>query len=163
MTVAWSANTDLFLKELRAGYDWQILPLFFFRLHGLPAEMPALTIRKDIAEADRWKDSQDITIGTNAIEVKSRNEEFTSSDSFPYPTAIVDTVSGYDAKQQKPLAYVFVSRPTGAMLCVRGTSSYRWTKTKKRDKVRNISDEFYVCPKSELRSMSALIRTLKFG
>lgn len=161
MTVAWSANTDLFLRELRAGHSWQYLPLTFFRLHGLPAEMPDLSVRKDISEAEHWKDSQDITIGEHAIEVKSRNEAFTSPESFPYATVIVDTISGWDQKVKKPLSYVMVSRPTGAMLCLRGTSNEDWTTEQKYDSVRNIRDDFYVAPKGKLRTMNALIEMLK--
>ncbi len=159
--VPWSQNDDLFKSELLKGHNWQSFPALFFQLHGLKTEVPALTIREHISEADRWKNSFDIIVEDIPFENKSREEEFTCNVDFPYPTIIVDTVKGYDAKEIKPFGYIMVSRPTGCLLWLPSSRSDRWTKEIKFDNVRHIKDEFYVCDTKYLQSISTLLNKLK--
>lgn len=158
----WAQNDTLFKKELEIGHAWQDLPATFFRLHGFSAEVTELKFRESISEASKWLDSADLIINNFFIlEVKSRNETFTSPQSFPYQTALVDTVAGYDGKSEKPLAYIMISRPTGAMLCLRSGSSQKWTKQKKFDNVRKIECEFYLCDKKMLQPLDVLVNYIK--
>lgn len=157
----WKDNDELFIKELKAGHQWQNLPALFFKLHGLEVEIPELTIRTSIKEAGKWKDAPDLIVNGHIIEVKSRNEIFTSPDSFPYETAFVDTVSGYDSKKVKPLAYVFISRPTGAMLVLKTNSAKGLTVESKFDHVRKIQENFYVCKRKHLQNINLLVSFIK--
>jgi hypothetical protein len=157
----WQNNDELFFKELKQGYYWQHLPLTFFELHGLEVQMPELKFRASIKEAEKWKNSSDLIVNGFIIEVKSRNESFTSPESFPYETILVDTVSGYDAKDVKPLAYIMISRPTGAMLTLRSTSSKGWQKESKFDNIRKITDDFYLCKKKRLQTLDVLVSYIK--
>lgn len=158
---SWKNNDQLFMKELREGYQWQNLPAVFFRLQGLEVEIPELKIRSSIKEAYKWSDTPDLIVNGSIIEVKSRNETFTSGSSFPYETVFIDTVSGYDAKKIKPLAYVMISRPTGAMVVLKTLSSKGWNIESKFDHTRKIRENFYVCRRRHLQSPDVLVSYLK--
>lgn len=157
----WSENDELFFRELRVGHEWQRLPAVFFALHNFSIEMPALSIRESIDQASTWKDQVDLVVEGHPIEIKSRNESFTSPESFPYETIIVDTVSGYDAKLVKPLAYIMISRPTGAMLTLRATTPKGWSKAYRFDHVRRIHDEFYLCDRDKIQTLDCLVKFLR--
>jgi len=95
------------------------------------------------------------------IEVKSRNESFISGNTYPYETVFVDTVSGYNAKETKPLAYIIISRPTGAMVVLKTLSSKGWNIESKFDHVRKIKEDFYVCKPKHLQTLDVLISYIK--
>lgn len=78
------------------------------------------------------------------LEVKSRNIEFTELKDFPWGNIIVDTVSGYEAKLQKPYAYVMVSAQTKAMFGLLTSTKDKWTIKQLHDKYRGHDDNFYV-------------------
>ena len=158
---SWSENDDLFLSELKSGFDWQSLPALFFKLHGLNVEMPSLRVRSSIKEAHNWLDETDLIVNGHSIEIKSRNENFTTPRSFPYPTIFVDTVSGYNAKKKKPTAYIMISRPTGSMLCIRADNSSGWTTERRFDRVREIWDDFYLAPKERLQALDTLLKFIR--
>lgn len=158
---SWSENDDLFFSQLREGFEWQKLAKLFFELHGLRVEMPELTIRDSIENAGAYISSKDLIVNGETIETKSRNESFTYPLSFPYKTLLVDTVSGFDGKKTKPLAYVFISRPTGSMICLMSETSNQWQKEKKFDRVRKITDEFYVADRKLCTCLDELIEVLR--
>lgn len=89
------------------------------------------------------------------------NETFTSGQSFPYDTVFVDTVSGYEAKETKPLAYVIISRPTGAMVILKTLSSKGWAVESKFDHTRKIQENFYVCKRKHLQTPDVLVSYIK--
>jgi len=157
----WSQNDELFFSELKQGNSWQALPALFLTLQGFKVEMPNLTIRENIQEADKYKNSVDLVINGKILECKSRNEKFTSINDFPYETIIVDTVSGYDAKNPKPTAYIMISKVTGSMLCLPSHSSSKWTKKDIKDQTRQILDEFYMADKKLLLTMDKLVKYLE--
>jgi hypothetical protein len=161
MTTAWSENDNLFFSQLKEGYNWQKLPKLFFELHGLSVEMPELTIRDSISTASEYLSSKDLIVNGYSLETKSRNESFTYPLSFPYKTLLVDTVSGFNGKVVKPLAYLFISRPTGSMIGLMTNTRNKWNIEKKYDRVRHITDEFYVADRLLCIQMDELLEELK--
>lgn len=166
MTIPWAQNDALFKKELEEGQLWQNHVGNFLRLSGLDVYIPPLTIRESIAEAGEWIDSKDLVvrgsaIGDQIVEVKARNERFTSPESFPYDTIFVDTVSGYDAKKTKPIAYVNISKKTGSMIALPSTSSAGWLTENRFDHVRKIRDDFYLAPKKKFHVIDILVERLR--
>jgi hypothetical protein len=157
----WSENDDLFFSQLKEGFEWQKLPKLFFELHGLKVEMPELTIRHSIKDAGAYLSSKDLIVNGQTIETKSRNEAFTYPLSFPYKTLFVDTVSGFDGKKQKPLAYVFISRPTGSLICLMTSTISSWTIEEKFDRMRKITDKFYLADKKLCTTLDELVEALK--
>jgi len=160
----WFSNDALFFDQLKKGYAWQHLPAVFFRCSGLAVEIPNLTVRQDVSEASRWtKSDTDLIVDGHVIEIKSRGERFTCAADFPYDEPFVDTVAGYDAKKPPPVAYVFVSQITGAMLAINSQTKTFFRIVAKHDRVRNIDENFYVCQRSALRTMDQLVRYIKQG
>lgn len=158
---SWSQNDALFFKELKEGYQWQQMPALYFQLRGLSVEVPELKIRSSIKEASKWINTPDLLVNGHVIEIKSRNESFTSGNDYPYPTVFVDTVSGYEAKETKPLAYVIISRPTGSMVVLKTLSSKGWMVESKFDHVRKIKEDFYVCKPKHLQTLDILVSYIK--
>lgn len=160
MTTAWSENDNLFFSQLKEGFAWQQFPKLFFELHGLSVEMPELTIRDSINNADKYLSSKDLVVNGHIIETKSRNEAFTYPISFPYKTVFVDTVSGFDGKNPKPFAYLFISRPTGSMICLLSDTYTEWHKERKFDNTRKITDTFYVADRKLCITMDEVLPLL---
>lgn len=161
----WAQNDSLFFTMLENGYGWQTLPYIFFKQNGFAVEMPELTVRSSITKASQYKDTIDLTVGGYRVEIKSRNLRFTSPVDWPQSRlpAFVDTCSKYDAHASQPLAYVFVSQITGAMVCTDGRliASSRWGRQRAWDNVRNIEENFYTVDQQDLRTMEVLVDTLK--
>ena len=92
------------------------------------------------------------------IEVKSRKLGFNSDpDSFPMPTAFVDTVSGWRKKEKLPLAIVLVSQMTGKILVVPVTTSSNWKTIKSFDRKRKIEDLWYTVSKDLLKEYKVFL------
>lgn len=161
----WSENDELFKSLVTEGHSWQSLPLLFLRLSGLNAEMPDLTIREDITSADEWLETYDISCNGKLLEVKTRPFVFTSPGDWPQSRlpAFLDTTKKWRAKTIKPFAYIFVSKPTGAMVatCALAGAEVRWGKVRRRDHVRNFVEEFYTVGQEHLVTMDKLVAALK--
>jgi hypothetical protein len=158
----WSQNDTLFIKELKDGFAWQSLPVLFLQLSGLDVEMPELKIREGgISKAAPFFDSKDLIVNKKRIEIKSRKEKFTSPETFPYSTAIVDTVKKFEGREEKPFAYIMVSRFTGSMLWVDCQTWKDWSVIEKFDHTRKYRDKFYVIEREKMRSMDELVKGLK--
>lgn len=158
----WSENNELFIKELSDGFAWQTLPMLFFKLHGFDVEMPELEIREEsIKNASKYFNSKDLLVNGKRIEIKSRKEKFTSPDSFPYPTAMVDTVKKFNGREDKPVAYIMISRDTGSMLWVDATRNSDWEIIERFDNTRKFNEKFFVVKKEKLLTMNLLVSALK--
>lgn len=158
----WSEDNNLFIKELTEGFAWQSIPMMFFKLHGFDVQMPELEIRKDsIKNAQPYFNSKDLFVNNMRIEIKSRKESFSSPESFPYDTAMVDTVKKFSGRDDKPVAYVMISRFTGSMLWVDATRYQEWEVIERFDNTRRFREKFYVVDKSKMMTMNTLVSALK--
>jgi hypothetical protein len=163
----WFSNDDLFRSELEAGHLWATYVADQLRESGIDAVLTPLEWRDDIDDRHRFADERDIEVGTSAgpvtIEAKSRRLPFSSDPAtYPYDTALVDTVSGWERKSVEPKAVVLVSRQSRAMLVipVRTTRS-KWTIKSTRDRVRGIDDDWYQCPRNLLVPFASLVSWLQ--
>lgn len=132
--------------------------------HGISCTVPELYLVKSLDEIPLMTETEkDIILDStgDCLEVKSRNIEFTSIDDFPWDNIIVDTVSGYKAKAQKPIAYVMVSQPTGCAFTVMTNSEPHWTTKRLNDHQRGHSDNFYVVTKEHFVSFDYLVNYIK--
>ena len=162
----WRENNRLFLDELREGRRWQEWAAKELEVRGLRVELPEHSERGAIEDADRWtRDDQDLVVRNTAVgdcvlEVKSRPLYFLDPPSYPYPTALVDTVDGWAAKAVEPRAVLLVSRPAKRILVVSAATRGRWTVKRARDGVRNTVADFYECPRNLLASFEWLVNKL---
>lgn len=153
----WFSNDALFAEELRRGHTWARHAASKLRSEGLAVQQPRLELRETIDDRGRFGSEEDLIVllpgGRFLIECKSRNLRFSDDPaSYPYPTAFVDTVSGWDQKQEKPRAVILVSQQTGGMLAVSVRETTQdWTITKRRDRVRGIPDSWYEVRKDQIR------------
>ncbi len=133
-------------------------------LEGISCTVPELYLVKTMEEIPHMTETEkDIIIDAtgDCLEVKSRNIEFTSIEDFSWGNIIVDTVSGYKAKIQKPLAYVMVSQLTGCAFAVMSDTEQHWTTKRLNDKQRGHDDNFYVVTKEHFVSFDYLVDFIK--
>lgn len=162
----WRRNNKLFLDELREGRRWQEWAAEELRFRGLLVELPEYSERAAIEDADRWTmQDQDMVVRNSAVgdcvlEVKSRPLYFVDPNGYPYPTALVDTVEGWDAKEVEPRAVLLVSRPAKRILVISAATKREWLVKQAMDRVRNTIADFYECPRGRLASLEWLVSKL---
>jgi len=160
--MAWKDDDALFKEQLRRGYGWQQHVAAFLKLCGLQnVYVPTMLARDTIEDAPLFRDQGDLRVGDAVLEVKSRDLCFTNRWDFPYDSCIVDTVDNFERKAPAPLAYVFVSTRTGAMLCLAARSRPAWIERTAFDHVRNIEDRFFFCARQLLRPVDRLVSYLR--
>lgn len=162
----WFKNDALFRRELEVGHKWAAIVADRLNEEGVPAELTPLAWRDSIDDRHQFSNETDITILTHhgllGIESKSRNLHFTDDPlTYPYSTAFVDTVSGWDRKTVKPIAVVFTSQKTRQMLALPSKSSNVWTTEYTFDRVRKIYDWWYEAPSSTLLPFQVLVESLR--
>jgi hypothetical protein len=160
----WMENDELARRETEKGWKWQRYVADFFEASGFPVDLPPYTWRKSVEDIKDHADSRDMTVAGQRIEVKSRNLLFNSIPmTFPYERAFVDTVRSYDHYKEKPIAYVFVSQLTGAMLATIGRqdAANTWEVAERYDEVRQITDKFYTVDRRKLTTVIPLVRRLR--
>jgi hypothetical protein len=156
----WHKNDELFKKELREGYRWQLIVAEYLKSHGLDAHVPILPFRKHISENYKFRDVPDIVCKKKIIEVKSRRLKFTNPNDYPYKTVHIDTTDGWDGKKHKPHAFVYVSTVTGHMMALSSTTHKSWTKITVHDRIRDIDVEFYECNIRLWKPINRLVEAL---
>lgn len=165
----WMQNRELFIDQMRTGYKVQTNVAFRLLLEGLTVQVPPFSIINDVKKYKLYKDDKDITVGASKqvfLECKSRGKRisFTSPKDFPYKDMIVSTVSSFDSMTDKPFAMLSVcthpDKGTGSVIWTKPEPE-KWIKIKARDRVRNIYDTFYHCPKELFRPWEELIEELK--
>lgn len=135
------------------------------RSDGIDCYAPPIKIARNNEERDYMtKYETDIVLANlqDCLEVKSSSRFFTDDvKSYPYDTLFVDTVSGFNAKVFKPLAYVFVSQKGNGVLCLSPKTKPSWEIVEAYDSVRKITDSFYSVSKEMLQPYSLLLGSLQ--
>ena len=159
----WFHNDKLFLAELATGHRYAVLVADRLRERGLHVVETPMEVRDGIADRVRFTDEHDLTVGLKRpcrIDVKSRELRFTRPGDYPYETALVDTVAGWEAKENHPKAIVLVSQITEAMLVISPRTQARWEKVRRFDRKRRITDTFYEVSYGHLRTFDELVEYL---
>jgi len=163
--IPWMENDALARQLTETGYKWQRYIAGFFEAHGLPVDVPDYSWRGSTEEIKDYLHTWDMKIYDQRIEVKSRDITFdTYWRTFPWERAFVDTVHKYEAHEVKPMAYIYVSQHTGAMLTTPGSIAARdtwWEKKEAFDNVRKITDTFYTVGREHLDPITKLLDRLK--
>lgn len=153
-----------YVKAFTEGHSYNKIVAKYLSDRGIPCTVPELQIAKTAEERRRLTlEEQDIVLNLvdHVLEVKNVSINFSWDPSeFPFPTTIVDTVSSYEDKNKTPVAYILRSKPTGAMLAVGPSSKSRWVKKSLYDKKQQLTDDFYIVQKKDLRSMDELVNYL---
>ena len=164
----WRENEALFRRELEEGRRWQEWSAGELSLHlGLNVEVPDFEFREHIRDSGRFTANDcDLTIrgtavGDVVLEVKSRPVYFGDALSYPYPTALIDTVDGWEQKRIEPRAVLLVSRTARRILVVPTATKPRWQVATRRDGVRGTLDRVYEIERRFLQSFAWLVNKLR--
>lgn len=164
----WRENEALFREELEEGRRWQAWAAAELSLHlGMRVEMPDYEFREHIRDSGRFTANDcDLTIrgtavGDVVLEVKSRPVYFGDALGYPYPTALIDTVDGWEAKRIEPRAVLLVSRTARRILVVPTATKPRWQVAERRDSVRGTWDRVYEIDRRLLQSFAWLVNKLR--
>lgn len=160
----WFENDELFFDELARGHQWAEFVAERLRRAGFETEVTPMRKRQSIEHRHEFAREIDLLVGPRKapFEVKSRDLSFGEDvASYPYRTAFVDTVSGWDAKDPRPVAVVLVSQRTRAMLVVPPSTAPEWERESKRDRVRGIDDEWYTISRSRLLTFDELAERMR--
>ena len=135
------------------------------RSDGIDCYAPPIKYARNNEERDymtKYETDIVLTKLEDCLEVKSSSRFFTDDlKSYPNDTLFVDTVSGFDAKVFKPLAYVFISQKGNGILCLSPKTKSNWRVIEAYDSVRNISDTFYSVSKTMLQPYSLLVGSIR--
>lgn len=153
-----------YVESFHIGGFWSKEVAKVLNGRGVKCVAPDVKIAKNDHERDEMtKFEKDIIFDwtDKCLEVKSSTREFTN-DVFQYPfdSLFVDTVSGYDAKVDKPLAYVLISQKTRGIVCISPKTYDKWRKVNTFDHKREIMEWFYSAPKSVLQPFDSLVNHL---
>jgi hypothetical protein len=102
-----------------------------------------------------------LTDGTGHFEVKSRRLKFHNNIDFPFETAFLDTVSGWEQKSEKPLAIIIVSQITGGIAVAMPDTKPHWETVTTFDRVRHITDTWYTVHRHHLLSFKEFLEEIK--
>ena len=149
----------------KQGHYYNELVGEYLAVHGIANTVPALELAKDKADRARFTalEKDVVLLDGRVLEVKGVSPEFgwEPSSYTVRDTIIVDTESGYHGKEVKPIAYVFVSKVTEAMLVISTKTFGQWEVKELPDKQRGLQRErFLVASTSLLRPMEKLIEHL---
>lgn len=164
MSDDWFENDDLFFHELQEGHRYARLVAARIEAEGIRAVVTPMRVRGHVADRHDFADESDLTVGTVRpciIDVKSRDLDFTGPRDYPYPTALVDTVKGWEQKLHKPLAIVLVSQRTEGIAVIRVSGESRWLRQRRFDHKRRIEDVFFEVAKRELATFEEFVEWLR--
>ena len=164
MTGKYGYSKELFVSEATIGQTYAEMVADRLNEAEIKCHATELTFAATDAQIKEYENEQDIVFDMmpGCLEVKSRRLKFTdSTSSFPYPDAFVDTCSGWDKKQPKPIAVVMVSQLTNKMLTVPSSTEKEWVKKRSFDNVRQITDIWYYVAKSSLKPFDDLVLYLQ--
>lgn len=150
-------------KRMSSGHDYNEVVGEYLKGQGIPCEVPDLRFAQTEAEiAEFSAEEKDVILwDRSVIEVKSQSRIFgVDPRRYPWETFIVDTI-GYRLKRVKPIAYVFVSKPTGAMLTLNTATEGTWWEERITDGRDGIPSVSLISAKENLRSMAALVAYLR--
>lgn len=159
----WIEDTAYFQAQATIGNRYE--KLLVAKLAGyqiLEVEQRDLKFKKDLSELPEFTKTQvDLRIKGWSFEVKSRSKDFMTPNDWQHWPMFVDTVHGFDAKEEKPKAYIFISQGTGALMAAPVNYQDKWTKVKKFDRKRSIWEEFYCVDKKYVMDEKRLVECIR--
>jgi len=153
-----------YTKAFLEGGEWAKHVALLLNQAGVSCHAPAVQIARNNAERRNMTlNEKDILLDDFdfCLEVKStKGDHTTDIKEFPWRSLFVDTVSGYDAKIEKPFAYIIVSKVTGDPVCILTETYPKWSIKTTRDENQHITESFYSASASLLISFDELVGIL---
>jgi hypothetical protein len=136
-----------FLNKLIDGYKWQVYALSAIQSYGHWGAVHPLRIRPTASERSEYGDEYDILIGPKAsrdngvcsgwvkeVDVKARTRTFTTPDSFPFDTIIIEPSARLARRGQSvPDYWCMVSQFNGALIFINyEDTAMHWSQESKK-------------------------------
>jgi hypothetical protein len=154
-----------YVESFRIGGYWSKEVAKVLNNRGIRCEAPDVKIAQNDYERDQMtKFEKDIIFdwSDKCLEVKSSTRDFSDDVlQYPYDSLFVDTVSGFDAKVEKPIAYVLISQKSRGIVCISSKTYNQWRKVHTFDNKRQIMEWFYSAPKKVLQPFDSLVDYLQ--
>lgn len=159
----WFDDEAKFVRELGVGHRWAQVVAKHLQQRRLSVEVTPMELREHVDERHLFADEIDLTVGNarRRVDVKSRDLAFTGPHDYPYPTAFVDTVSGWEKKKHKPCAIVLISQRTNGLAVIRRSTRMAWSQEEHFDRRRKINDMFFMVPREHLASFDEFVDWLR--
>lgn len=136
-----------FVNDLKASESHVHKVAQWLRERGHKVREKEIRIRPDVHQMRDYADDGDLEIKERGrVEVKQRKVQFTSKESFPYDTIIVDVAHTWENANPKPIAYILTNKDTTACLIVETSTSEYWIEVKKWDRFKKRERRFLECP-----------------
>lgn len=152
------------------GKEAEIRMLAWLRFDGLDAIRPQYKpapgdSRKGYAEYEhdifvRSKLDPSIRV---IVEVKRRGLSFESISDIRYSTVIVDVVSTFTAKVEKPLIYLIVSEDLRAAFGVPVATESSWKQECRTNSKKEAKENYLFCPKSKCISFEESVEYIEYA
>lgn len=150
------ANIDLdavdptFVEDLIASQPAAKKVAEWLSGEGFPVIFRPTRVRPNAEQRLHYADKGDLEIFRTVevlqvVEAKQRpGIDFTSKETFPYPSVIVDVKATYDAKPQKPMMYVIVNSKLTHAIIIKNSTNQHWFE--KDHFARGRTRRYYECP-----------------
>lgn len=142
----YDRDDPTFVDDLVNGQQYEWLIARWLSERGYDVTKRALRIRPESSRMQQYSDGGDLEI-IFRVEVKRRNIDFTSRETYPYDTVIVDVAHTFDSARTKPYCYFILNTNATcfALVMVKKTQN-QWIKSKRFDASKNRERTFYECP-----------------
>ena len=138
-----------FVQDLLNSQSHVLKVANWLKACGYDPEVAEVRVRDKVENMRAFTDNGDLFVHGERIEAKQRMLKFSSKESFPYPTIIVDVAHAWDRAEKKPIAYILTNEDTTNCLVVLGSTFESWKKVSKWDRAKKRIRYFYECPVSE--------------
>lgn len=161
----WVQGDKHFQRKLAEGHKWATKVEQRLNALGYETQLTPYEWRP-VEQRAHFVNEHDLLVKTSVdkwalLECKSRRLAFTDDPgTYPYRTAFVDTVHGWERKEDPVAAVVLVSQFSGGMLVVPASSRPAWRIRKTMDTREGFEDQWYECPKQKLETFGSLCQWL---
>jgi hypothetical protein len=137
-----------FVAALKASNKHTEQVAAWLRRIGRHVVVHPLHIRPSARDRLLYADGGDLTVSGMRVEVKQRAVDFETAAQWPFPTLIVDSVSNFERKEPKPVAYIITNHKVTACFIVDVRTRDLWTKVSRQDGRTKMWERFYELPRS---------------
>lgn len=128
---------------------WKVARWFSGR--GYDIKIPATKVRPTVEEMSEYADDGDLWVSNGETEgwvgVKRRTFDFTTRESYPYPTVFVENVHIWERADPKPIGYIILNTTRTHAAIVLAETFQLWVEVTRRDRQRGRDRTLYECPK----------------
>ena len=138
-------NHQLFLKHLSASHQAVWTAALWMWSTGRQVTINPTTSSEKYKDRMKHRDSGDLLVNGNRVEVKKRGINFTGKDDWPHKDFLVCAKHSYDMAENKPTGYIIMSSDMNYAGLVSSETYDQWGVTHRKDsRYKDYSQDFYV-------------------